>query len=503
LGGIKVAFLSDLHIKNIGLREKKVLEILGEEKPGLILLGGDYITFRGSYQPAISFLQELQANHGIYAVMGNTDYSNENGSCILCHKKKSKKLKDGSNLIFLRNFATPLQLNGKVLNLIGLDDPVNKKADLTAALQYRSTAAPQDGSKVAAPRSTPHAFHGSTLLLSHSPEVFKEAANCGIDFLLCGHTHGGQIFLTKYLRKFIHFGPAFKFPKGFYQDQKTLMYVGRGVGTSFLPFRLGVKPEITFFTFSNGLGPSKDSCKITDSTSKSIFSGITFSGFLDLFDFYPGRSLREVLSSDLQDSTPNIQNPKESLSLTPNASNALSSGPSSPDLTPYASNLKANDYSLSPKNDILFDFESDADLEKLNWKCHKWFERSREHATSGQYSLRVELPPGQCPGILFNGIKNDWSKNRYLKMDVFNPSDDKFIFHIRIDDQKSGWDYDKRFDYNFALKPGMNHLSIPTDSIKTNIKPRPLDLKNIKRFMAFIPINPHRREFYIDNIRLE
>jgi len=152
LGGIKVAFLSDLHIKNIGLREKKVLEILGEEKPGLILLGGDYITFRGSYQPAISFLQELQANHGIYAVMGNTDYSNENGSCILCHKKKSKKLKDGSNLIFLRNFATPLQLNGKVLNLIGLDDPVNKKADLTAALQYRSTAAPQDGSKVAAPR---------------------------------------------------------------------------------------------------------------------------------------------------------------------------------------------------------------------------------------------------------------------------------------------------------------------------------------------------------------
>jgi len=88
-------------------------------------------------------------------------------------------------------------------------------------------------------------------------------------------------------------------------------------------------------------------------------------------------------------------------------------------------------------------------------------------------------------------------------MDVFNPSDDKFIFHIRIDDRKSGWDYAKRFDYNFALKPGMNHLSIPTDSIKTNINPRSLDLKNIKQFMAFIPINQHRREFYIDNIRLE
>ena len=452
-----MAFLSDLHIKNIGLREKKILEILREEKPDLILLGGDYINFRGSCQPAISFFQQLWAKHGTYAVMGNTDYSNENGSCILCHQKKSKKLKDRPNPIFLRNSAILLKLNGKVLNLIGLDDPVEKKGDLTAARKDCETESP-------------------ALLLSHSPEVFKEAANCGIDFLLCGHTHGGQIFLTKYLRKFIHFGPAFKFPKGFYQDQKTLMYVGRGVGTSFLPFRLGVKPEITFFTFSNSLEPSKDSFKITSRPSKTKFAGISFYSFIDLFDFFNFYSLKPI---------------------------ALSPNSPSPDLTPYASNLKPNDYSLSPKNDILFDFESDNDLEKLNWKCHKWYERSREHATSGQYSLRVELPPGQFPGILFNGIKNDWSKNKYLKMDVFNQSKDQLVFHIRIDDQKSGWDYAKRFDYNFALKPGMNHLSIPTDSIKTNIKPRPLDLKNIKRFMAFIPINPHRREFYIDNIRLE
>ena len=88
-------------------------------------------------------------------------------------------------------------------------------------------------------------------------------------------------------------------------------------------------------------------------------------------------------------------------------------------------------------------------------------------------------------------------------MDVFNPSKGRITFHIRIDDNKSGWEYADRFDINFELKQGMNHISIPTDSIRTNIHHRPLTLKNIKRMMVFIPNNSKRRELYIDNIRLE
>jgi hypothetical protein len=154
-------------------------------------------------------------------------------------------------------------------------------------------------------------------------------------------------------------------------------------------------------------------------------------------------------------------------------------------------------------NPRLFDFESAADLEKLNWECHKWFERSQEHATSGKYSLRVVLPPGQYPGINFKEINPDWSKYHNLKMDVFNPSNENLIFHVRIDDHKSGWEYADRFDKNFELKQGMNHISIPTSSIRTNIHPRPLNLTNIKRFMVFIPNNQVKRELFIDHIRLE
>ncbi|OGW52530.1 MAG: hypothetical protein A2Y81_08395 [Nitrospirae bacterium RBG_13_43_8] len=73
-----------------------------------------------------------------------------------------------------------------------------------------------------------------------------------------------------------------------------------------------------------------------------------------------------------------------------------------------------------------------------------------------------------------------------MKMDVFNSSEENFNFHIRIDDHRSGWEYANRFDIDFNLKPGMNHISIPTDKIKTNIHHRPLNLKQIERMMVFI-----------------
>lgn len=76
------------------------LEILDEERPDLILIliTGDMIGFKGPFEPAISFLHQLRPRLGVYAVMGNTEYSNENGSCMLCHKEKSKGGEIGSRM---------------------------------------------------------------------------------------------------------------------------------------------------------------------------------------------------------------------------------------------------------------------------------------------------------------------------------------------------------------------------------------------------------------------
>lgn len=434
LDGLKVAHLSDLHIKNIGIKEKKILEILKEEKPDLILITGDFISFKGSYAPVMSFFHQFNAPFGTYAVLGNTEYSNENGSCILCHEERSRKLKEKQNPVFLRNSSFPLKINGKTLNILGVDDPTDKKSNLQRTLQMRNS-------------------DGSSVLLAHSPEIFEEASGFGIDLLLCGHTHGGQILATRYLRKIFPLDPAFEFLEGFFQKGKTLMYVSCGIGTSFLPFRLGVKPEITFFTFDKNPGDSKPSKQfaISNTNPATVFAGLSISSLLETFNVL---GLHNISS-------------------------------------------RSND------SNVLFDFEDESDLKRLNWECHKWFELSKEHPTSGKYSLKVSLPPGQYPGINFKEIRQDWSKFSYLKMDVFNPSQEQLRFYVRIDDHKSGWEYVNRFDIDFELKPEMNHISIPTNSIRTNLNHRPINLNRIKRMMVFLTNNTQKKELYLDNIRLE
>jgi predicted MPP superfamily phosphohydrolase len=457
LDGLKVAHLSDLHLKSIGLRENKILEILTEEKPDLILITGDLISFEGPYEPVMSFLRQLKPPYGIYGVLGNTEYSNENGSCILCHEEKSRSLKRNQLPVFLRNSFLTLKVNGNTFDIIGVDDPVYKKSNLKEALKNTNSKNP-------------------SILLAHSPEIFEEASSSGIDLLLCGHTHGGQIFLTRYLRKIFPLEAALKFIEGFFQDGKMLMYVNRGLGTSYLPFRFGVKPEITFFKFSsnsmNPMNPSNPSnpmntVSISNNPSKTIFTGLSLSSLIETF---------------------NILNVFDSLRLT----------------APQQHRSTATrHHSSTAAQSILFDFESEEELKRLNWECHKWFELSKENVTSGNHALKVTLPPGQYPGISFKDIRNDWSEFRYLKMDAFNPSEEEFNFHIRIDDNKSGVEYANRFDADFNLKPGINNISIPTNSIQTNLRHRSLNLKRIKGMMVFLTNNTKPRELYLDNIRLE
>lgn len=455
LGGLKVAHLSDIHIKDIGLMAKKILDILKSEKPDIIFITGDLIRFEGPYEPVMSFLHQLNPPYGVYGVLGNTEYSNENGSCVLCHEERSKKLRKQQSPIFLRDSIFPLKVNGKILNILGVDDPAHKRSNLKKALKGINSKDP-------------------SILLAHSPEIFAEASSSGIDLLLCGHTHGGQIFLVKYLRKIFPLEASLEFIEGFFQKGKTLMYVNRGVGTSYVPFRFGEKPEITFFNFpskpihstdpinaSNPMNPSNpiNSLTISNNPSKTIFIGLSLSSLIETFNIVKIFDAHHITA--------------------------------------------ARQHRSTAKQKILFDFESEEELKQLDWECHKWFELSEENATSGKYALRVTLPPGQYPGIHFQEGRSSWSGFRFLRMDVFNPDNEKVDFHIRIDDDKSGAEYATRFDNDLNLEPGMNHLSISTDSIRTNIHRRPLNLNRIERMMVFISNNRKQRELYIDNIRLE
>ena len=89
LGKRTVVQLSDLHIGKIGEREQKVLKILDELDPDIIFLTGDYVKWEGDYEGALHFLSRLQAKIGVWAVMGDYDYSRSRKSCLFCHEEGS------------------------------------------------------------------------------------------------------------------------------------------------------------------------------------------------------------------------------------------------------------------------------------------------------------------------------------------------------------------------------------------------------------------------------
>jgi hypothetical protein len=152
---------------------------------------------------------------------------------------------------------------------------------------------------------------------------------------------------------------------------------------------------------------------------------------------------------------------------------------------------------------VLNDFETDSDLDRINWQCRTLFSLSREHATSGERSLKMELFPADYPGLSLKLNEHDWSRYAVLALDIYGPQDETLEITARIDDRPDYPDYEDRYNERQTLLPGNNHIRIPLSSLRTSGSGRPLNLKTIRRFMLFL-VHPHEaHSFYVDNIRLE
>ena len=231
LKGKTVIHISDLHIKKIGKREKQVLKIIEELEPDLIFLTGDYVTWRGDYEPALVFLSKLEAKIGVWAVMGDYDYSDSRKSCLFCHKPGSGEFTQRHKVRFLKNTIEVVRLDGEEVYLGSID----QEADLVFALDERLK---QSG------KSSP------AIVLSHNPLAFDLLKNDQNVLLLAGDTHGGQIPLPSWLWNILGYEKNARFNQGFYQEGQKKMYVSRGIGTSHLPIRLFSRPEIAVLHFS-------------------------------------------------------------------------------------------------------------------------------------------------------------------------------------------------------------------------------------------------------------
>lgn len=221
LRGTVAVHLSDLHIVKIGPREERLLSTVSEIDPDLIFLTGDYVTFRGNYEIAFEFLTRLHARNGVWAVMGDYDYSRPRKSCLFCHEEGVALPTDRHGVHFFNGETVALDL-GKGEIIVGGEDHFNK---FDSRLRY------------------------PLIVLSHSPLAFDHFSENREMLILAGDTHGGQVPAPTWLWRLLGYDKNARYNHGYFVQKKKRMYVSRGIGTSHLPFRLGRRPEIVVLHF--------------------------------------------------------------------------------------------------------------------------------------------------------------------------------------------------------------------------------------------------------------
>lgn len=219
--GFTILQLSDLHSKEYGTKQDKLLKLIGSQNYDLVVVTGDLVD-KGNplIEPGIHLVQGLKRKP-TYFVPGNHDWWTG-------FQFKDQLLQIGVKI--LDNQAVKLTKNGEHIWLVGVDDPYLGRDRLNEALSQINDSAPR-------------------LLMAHAPNVFPLAVKSGIDLLMVGHTHGGQVRLPIVGAVIVPGQGLFpEWDYGLFSSGKTRMVITAGLGESVLPIRFNIRPEIVLIT---------------------------------------------------------------------------------------------------------------------------------------------------------------------------------------------------------------------------------------------------------------
>ena len=219
---LRVVHLTDIHAGIYMTREemRRYSDQVIALQPDLFVLTGDFISNSISFLPVcLEEMSRVHTRYGTFATLGN--HENWHG--------RPNEL----NAIFRRYRISLLNNTNKIIQteqgrfaVAGIDDIRTGHPNLESALRRLNSTIP-------------------TILLSHRPEIFPQAATHGIPLTLAGHYHGGQIKLSLPGGDFslAHFRTPY--PEGLFRINTSYLYVSRGIGTTFTPVRLNAPPEVT------------------------------------------------------------------------------------------------------------------------------------------------------------------------------------------------------------------------------------------------------------------
>src|ERR671938_428042 len=219
LDRLRIVHLSDIHHSPFTGRAQveRAVELANSLEPDLIALTGDYVSHEREYvQPCAEMLGKLRARRGVYACLGNHD--NWVDADLVTD------LFTLAGIRVLNNEGLRFQDRGAEFWLAGVQDTMVGLEDLPLAPEGSSA----DEMK---------------LLLAHNPVILRRAARAGVDLVLSGHTHGGQV--TWRSERSASGRVRRRILRGLGRRGGTQIYVTRGVGTVVLPVRYGCRPEVT------------------------------------------------------------------------------------------------------------------------------------------------------------------------------------------------------------------------------------------------------------------
>lgn len=235
LSGLRIALISDIHAGGPFIDEKKLQQIVATTNalnPDLIVMLGDYMsqnTWHGhEIAPEViaANLKQLRAPLGVYGVLGNHDWW-YNG-------EKVRRAFDAEGIRILEDDVVEVKWRQGSFWLVGLADKWTRRQHI-----------PETIAKVPA---------GSPIIaLTHNPDVFPQVSTA-VPLLLAGHTHGGQVNLPLIGTPITPSDYGQRYAAGHVFENDHHLFVTSGIGTSIMPVRFRVPPEIVVLTLSSRVG---------------------------------------------------------------------------------------------------------------------------------------------------------------------------------------------------------------------------------------------------------
>jgi uncharacterized protein len=223
LDGLRIAHLSDLHlgVPSRGLRAvREAVAWVGERQPDLVCVTGDLVSRRSGVPELERLLGQLRP---CYVVLGNHDFAHSRDPFSQRVEPEALARLDGVTL--LTDESVIVEIRGRRVQIVGVDP--------------RSYAR-----REAQPDTLTDESTDLRILLCHFPGIVRRIPEV-FDLILAGHYHAGQIVVPRPGGKLRLAHLRARDVEGLHEYGSTRLHVSPGLGTTFVPFRLFARPEVT------------------------------------------------------------------------------------------------------------------------------------------------------------------------------------------------------------------------------------------------------------------